>query len=352
MQVRKKLIIIFSVLFALLSLECPETPVPPSEKAEYVTIDPIYDANCDQYSNPVSATNSCVQFAWKKSSSQTSANVTLSLYNSSKLTLGDIGIPFSLSWNVQASVPGNGQFYWDGRVIAASNNKRIPVPTGSYYLRLYFAQLLSEYTKIQVEANTWDRDGDDLSDGVEDENYLNPITITYPSSSAGTYTNWYDSYNVDLPPRMDANVPASDDMYPNRGTHDYSISKGAPGNGSLLNGLRYANAGTGYYDKNEVDPSTSDIGNYATLTLVNVAEQVGRQWYVHHSGGPRMGLGDMSRQGGGSFLPEHVTHQNGTDLDVRYVRTTAVDWYGQTTFEAPLDLQQDYNTTPPPSELR
>lgn len=38
------------------------------------------------------------------------------------------------------------------------------------------------------------------------------------------------------------------------------------------------------------------------------------------SEGIPLGVGDISKSGGGSFQPDHNEHQNGLDLDVRYIR--------------------------------
>lgn len=57
-------------------------------------------------------------------------------------------------------------------------------------------------------------------------------------------------------------------------------------------------------------------------------KQVGTQWNQNHPT-PRIGIGDISRQAGGSFSP-HTEHQNGLDFDVRYV--------GKNGYQGPLDL--------------
>jgi murein endopeptidase len=56
-------------------------------------------------------------------------------------------------------------------------------------------------------------------------------------------------------------------------------------------------------------------------TLLGVLED----FAAAHPGAPRIGVGDISRPGGGDFgprfgLPGHVSHQNGLDVDVYYPR--------------------------------
>ncbi len=58
----------------------------------------------------------------------------------------------------------------------------------------------------------------------------------------------------------------------------------------------------------------------------------GDEWYQLHAS-PRINVLDISRQGGGPFLP-HGSHQNGLDVDIRYVRNDGQD--------GPLDLGTEY----------
>jgi murein endopeptidase len=50
--------------------------------------------------------------------------------------------------------------------------------------------------------------------------------------------------------------------------------------------------------------------------LLRIVEDYARA----HPGAPRVGIGDLSRPGGGPFGPKHATHQNGLDADVYYPR--------------------------------
>lgn len=51
--------------------------------------------------------------------------------------------------------------------------------------------------------------------------------------------------------------------------------------------------------------------------MISLIATVGAQWYQNHPT-PRIGVGDISLQNGGQFLP-HSEHQNGLDVDIRYV---------------------------------
>lgn len=107
-----------------------------------------------------------------------------------------------------------------------------------------------------------------------------------------------------------------------------SLAKGIPGSGTLPGGINLVNQSTGYY--HYLSGSVVDTDDWGTLALVNSVEGVGRFWwaldYEEHCwvqesswDSPRMHTGDMSLKPGGYFDP-HTLHQNGLDVDVRYVR--------------------------------
>jgi hypothetical protein len=204
-----------------------------------------------------------------------------------------------------------------------------------------------------------DWDGDGINNYIEVENEIDPIT----ANSGYTDPNNEDMISIE------------------RGHY------GHPGNGSnaagqttgLLNsGLRFPNSGKGYYYFSSWDPDDSD--NYGPLRVVQAIEAVGRVWaerypdlepmrrnnFVDNRGynvtnnlarndddrdgtadipvpaydnnpdsdagrtEARIGINDLSRQGGGVFLryvnrqlsmttEDHDTHQNGLAADVRFV---------------------------------
>lgn len=144
----------------------------------------------------------------------------------------------------------------------------------------------------------WDSDGDTISTAVELE--------SHNRQSYGFDTTIFD--------------------------HNPSIASGTRSNGQLLNGLNLPDTGFGYIHYLNQDIKDSD--DWGTLSMINVIEQVGREFrrkpcqtfYSLADFLPREQPGDMSRQLGGAFSP-HVEHQNGLDVDVRYVRN---GWNGDT----------------------
>ena len=103
--------------------------------------------------------------------------------------------------------------------------------------------------------------------------------------------------------------------------------------GSLENGLNIADSSHfeqacgGYYHYYGTDQTDSD--DWGTATLVRTVELVSETWgsrYVR----PRVQTGDMSLRTGG-YWPDHpASHQNGRDVDIRYLRKNGA--------EGPLDL--------------
>jgi len=96
--------------------------------------------------------------------------------------------------------------------------------------------------------------------------------------------------------------------------------------GQLINGVLLPTEGVGYRHDFGADPYNSD--NAGILTLINLLEDIGREWFLRHPEGPRIVYLDLSRPGGGQFMdiggqsPEqfHAAHQNGLDVNVRYMR--------------------------------
>jgi hypothetical protein len=171
-------------------------------------------------------------------------------------------------------------------------------------------------------------DGDSFSDAVEDEN--NGVTgMQTPIIDENGFTQygWYVRTNGDMPPIVPTTISSNNLLYRNRGTHDYSIARGTVTNGTLHNGLRIANAGMGYQyysgASGSCDPPDSD--NWATLELINLVERVGRSWQLQ--GHPNLITSmDMSRAGGGPWIGQpgcsgHSQHQNGLEVDIRYIRS-------------------------------
>ncbi len=109
-----------------------------------------------------------------------------------------------------------------------------------------------------------------------------------------------------------------------------SRASGTRANGTLTSGLNLPDTGYGYIHYRNNDAKDTD--DWGTLALVNVVEQVGRWFrrrpcqnlYPNADALARAQTGDMSLQYGGPFVAagdtQHTEHQNGLDVDVRYVR--------------------------------
>jgi murein endopeptidase len=108
---------------------------------------------------------------------------------------------------------------------------------------------------------------------------------------------------------------------------------GACSNGSLIGAASLPRTGTvGYYQFPGTDtPGTDNWGGAESSN--RLIQTVGTQWAQNHPT-PRIRILDLSRQNGGEFRnqqtqkKEHKCHQNGLDIDVRYVGNngeTAID---------------------------
>lgn len=142
---------------------------------------------------------------------------------------------------------------------------------------------------LPVNANPWwDTDGDSISNAVE----LN---------DANDFQN-FDTAQYDYNP---------------------SIARGLPNNGWIDCALNLVNSGTGYY--HNVGPDAIDTDDWAVLAMIYMIEAAGREWYGLGKVPPRIVINDLSRgdahtQSFGGAFPPHDSHQNGLDVDIRYVR--------------------------------
>lgn len=237
---------------------------------------------------------------------------------------------------INVSTSGAQWVTWHGRMYGAGYGTRTkPVPLGYQKIRATTYSDTSMHRAVTFVANRYDSDSDDFSNAVEDENagIGGPVTvITYQGN-----TYYYSRTSNTSPPMISTSTPSSDSLYVNRGTHDYSLARGTVSAGRLSNGLRIANSGSGYYDKNAFvtipNPNyIRDEHNWGILEIIRLIENVARQWNQRHSSGPRIGVGDISLQRGGNTL-DHDQHENGLEVDVRYVRNNGT--------EGPVNTQND-----------
>ena len=155
-----------------------------------------------------------------------------------------------------------------------------------------------EYVWLTDQCPYWDWDCDSISNAVE-------------TNDANAHHNF------------DPEVPNANP----------SIASGEPNNGSLEGGINLRDSEEGYKHFRGNDPV--DYDDWGTLALINMIEGGGRFWNKYCP--PRICILDMSKQEGGDW-PPHSSHQNGRDVDVRYVR--------KDNDEAPLDIKinpQDYD---------
>ncbi len=120
---------------------------------------------------------------------------------------------------------------------------------------------------------------------------------------------------------------------------DPTIAHGHLDVGWLENGLNLVDNEPQYYHYLGTDQQ--DIDDWGTRALITTLECGARLWLDNYWTGwdnkiKMIGIGDMSLQEGGSF-PPHVGHQNGREVDIRYMRTDAK--YGEE--EGRLDLSDE-----------
>lgn len=149
---------------------------------------------------------------------------------------------------------------------------------------------------VEDAPSPWDTDGDGISDSVETntQNDFHNFLINFPDSNRSRALGFYDGGVLDW-------------------------------------GINLPDTGTGYYHYIGGDPKDSD--DWGTLALINTIEQAGRQYAAQAcsdsatAGAIPMQSGDMSLRYGGLWQPDHPggTHQNGTEVDVRYLRNDGMD---------------------------
>jgi len=101
-----------------------------------------------------------------------------------------------------------------------------------------------------------------------------------------------------------------------------SASRGLPGNGSLVRGVRFPRSGRDFFTWDPLLHRSPDRPwrRYGNDRLVRIVLRVVRQYSAAHPDAPRLGIGDLSLPRGGPFGPRHASHQNGLDVDVYYPR--------------------------------
>ena len=118
-------------------------------------------------------------------------------------------------------------------------------------------------------------------------------------------TGWSGGLYVDAqqPPSSSIGIPSAQSC----------IHHGNHTSGRLSGDSSLPDQGRGYY--HFLGTNGRDMDDWAcSHWLIARIATVGQQWNRN----PRIGIGDLSLRGGGPFTP-HKSHQNGLDVDVRYV---------------------------------
>jgi hypothetical protein len=78
------------------------------------------------------------------------------------------------------------------------------------------------------------------------------------------------------------------------------------------------------YDPQTQRPPGDPHRMWGTATLVKDILAVGEWWHATHPKQPRLGVGDLTPDGGG-YAIGHASHENGLDVDIRLPRRDGVE---------------------------
>jgi len=91
------------------------------------------------------------------------------------------------------------------------------------------------------------------------------------------------------------------------------VAPAAPAVADPAIGAQLPASGPGFYARSAPDR------RFGRPETISALQAIGSAWARAHPDGPRIGIGDISRRGGGPF-PPHASHRNGLDVDIRPVR--------------------------------
>lgn len=122
----------------------------------------------------------------------------------------------------------------------------------------------------------------------------------------------------------------------------HALSRGLPFGGSLLRGTQLPTIGPDWVTWNPVTDSSPNLPQrlYGNERTIRALLQVITAYRAAHPRAPRVVIGDISREGGGR-MDEHVSHQNGLDVDVYYPRLDRALRSPTTTAQIDRRLAQD-----------
>ncbi len=106
----------------------------------------------------------------------------------------------------------------------------------------------------------------------------------------------------------------------------HATSTGVPWSGGLINGTQFPIAGPNWVTWNPVTDSVPNAPErlYGNERTIRILIEVIDAYRAANPGAPQVVVGDISREGGGGFFDEHLSHQNGLDVDVYYPRLDGV----------------------------
>jgi murein endopeptidase len=118
--------------------------------------------------------------------------------------------------------------------------------------------------------------------------------------------------------------------------------------GRLVRGVQLPAEGERFFTWDPIRKRAPNRGwrRWGTDRLVRTVMRVLDEYAEAHPDAPRVGIGDLSRPGGGDFGPRygrpgHVSHQNGLDVDVYYPRLDRKERAPRRVSQVDLRLSQD-----------
>lgn len=172
---------------------------------------------------------------------------------------------------------------------------------------------------------------------------LTGVAIAALAALAGTGCSWRDALLEPSPavPAPAAHAPADIDWRP-------SVTRGLPHAGSLAGGVMLPSEGVHFFTWDPVRRTAPNRhwrrwgADHSVRTTLRVLGAHRRAF----PDAPRLGVGDLSRRGGGDFGKRwgkvgHVSHQNGLDVDVYYPRRDGLERAPARPAQVDLALAQD-----------
>ena len=121
-----------------------------------------------------------------------------------------------------------------------------------------------------------------------------------------------------------------------------SISLGLPYHGRLIDGVQLPAQSPLWTTWDPALDRVPDRGyrRYGSAKLIHLLLSVAQAYHDDNPDAPRLVIGDLSRHGGGP-LDEHVSHQNGLDVDVYYPRLDGLELAPTTIEQVDIALSRD-----------